>query len=129
MQRTKQKQNVYKDFGMKNRTWGIDKRFFTNDELEILKAFAEYVKNNNIKSDVKVTIVSTDRYKVINRVNIYIENDEFELTFKNVYIGGVYGTDRIFECLYGFEYLLSDLIKSNFEHYKDYSLSNRYKLL
>ena len=123
------KNALYKDFGVRNRTWGIDKRFFDDDDLKILKGFAKYVRENNIKSNVEIVIVSTDRYKVINRINIYIENDKYDIAFKNVYIGGVYGTDRIFECLYNFEYLLGDLIKEKFEHYVDYSLSNKYTLL
>jgi len=113
-----------------NRTFGIKKEDFTKEQLKILKEFAEWVKKNNIKSDVGVAIQGLDRYKVINRINIYIRNKKFNIILKNVYCGGMWGADRIFQVLYSFEYLLSDLLgKEEFEHYKDYSLSNGYKLL
>ena len=123
------KKTIVLNKNLNNRIFGIRKTDFTKQQLEILKEFTQYIKHNNIKSDVKVTIRGFDKYKIINRINIYIENKKFNLIFRNIYCGGMYGSDRIFQVLYSFEYLLSDLINSEFEHYKNYSLSNDYKLL
>lgn len=126
---------VYLNKKPNNRTFGIRKTDFNTEQLEALKTFANYIKNNNIKSDVKVSIRGYDSYKIINRINIYIENKYASLIFRNIYCGGVYGTDRIFETLYNFEYLLNDLIRNSkeqnntFNHYENYSLSNHYQLL
>jgi len=120
---------VYLNKKPNNRTFGIEKKDFDAEQLKALKSFAEFVKTNNVKSTVKVTIQGFDKHKVINRINIYIENENASLIFRNIYCGGLYGSDRIFQVLYSFEYLLSDLLGSEFEHYKNYSLSNGYQLL
>jgi len=104
-----------------NQTFGIRKTDFTETDIKILKQFTHYIMKNNIKSDVIITSVSFGRYKIINRINIYIENKRYKITLKNVYCGGVYGTDRIFS--------VGELAKKKFEHYTDYSLSNKYKWL
>ena len=125
----KEKESIYLIKERNNRTFGIKKEDFSKEKLDKLKEFGEYITNNNIKSKVEVTIVSIDKNKIINKINIYIKNDKYALTFKNVYCGGVYGTDRIFDVLYNFEYVLEDLLGVTFNHYGDYSLSKNYLLL
>ena len=112
-----------------NRTFGIDEKFLTEDDLEFLREFAKYLKSNNIKPNVEVSVVSKDKHGIVNRINIYIDAGDFRVVFKNVYCGGVLGSDRIFEVLYHLEYLFEELIGERFDHYADYSISRNYRML
>jgi small-conductance mechanosensitive channel len=116
-------------FPENNRTFGVSEKFLDEEDLKFLKDLAEYLKNNNEKPVVEITVESKDRNGIINRINIYIKTSEHKLAIKNVYCGGIYGTDRIFEVLYSLEYLFEDLIGEKFDHYANYSISNSYKIL
>lgn len=124
-----EKKQIYKYFNPNGRKWGILKEAFDEEEKEILKDFGAYLKKNNIKPKVEITINSVDRNRIINRINIYIEAGDYKLIFKNVYCGGMFGMDRVFKTLYDFEYCLTDFMGEEFDHYKDYSLSNKYRIL
>jgi len=53
---------------------------------------------------------------VINRIAIRIESKKHLIIFDNVYCGGIYGTDRIYEVLYQLDTDLYKLVNGNYGH-------------
>ncbi len=116
------------NYSINNRHFGIKLDKLNAFETELLKEFANYIITNDVRSLVLIQIGGFDKHGIINRINIRIVNDCFDIAFLNIYCGGVIGSDRIFEVLYKFEDELARLSNLQFNHYSNYSLSNNYKL-
>lgn len=116
-----------------NRTFGVSKDILTIKEIkDFIIDFTKKLVNDNKKPVVIVKVNGVDRYNIINRISFRVILNDRDMIFNDVYCGGMYGADRIFQVLYNFEYLLSKTAFNNsntFDHYAEYSLSNKYVML
>lgn len=112
----------------KGRKYLINKDDLTEEQINFLKEFTEYIIKKKKDPEVIVSVKSTDTYNIINRFNIYILTDKHLIKISNAYNSAM-GSDRIFDWLYNFEYLLEEISGIKFNHYTTYSLSNKYYIL
>jgi len=100
-------------FPRKNQKFGVPIEALNDYQISILKEFAKD------KSEVKVFVLKkdTDKYRVIiNRIAIRIESERHLIIFDNVYCGGIYGRNRVYEVLYQLDADLYKLVNGDYGH-------------
>ena len=99
---------LFKNFENK-RSW-VSLKDFTDKEREILSEILfkiyEDTEINTEAYNLFIVATSTDKYGIVNRFDLIYFKDNIRLELKNIYCGGGYGSNRIFDAIYN---LVSEL--------------------